>query len=101
MRDGSYVLGTYVALMTPGGFALKPRCPHPHAVRAGGCGHGLGRGIVRIEDGVLEFGTRKEKALGLLVGLHGAVIVEMVAREVREDADADRRARKTPLDEPD
>ncbi|CFU52137.1 Uncharacterised protein [Bordetella pertussis] len=39
-------------------------------------------GIVRIDDGGLQVRPLEQRRLGLLVALHGAVVIEMIARQV-------------------
>ena len=88
-------------------FGAQPcRAAHRHGpnVDAGPCQRcrqSLALRIVDVDDGRAQPGPGEELRLGLPVGRHVAVVVEMVLREVGERGDGDARSRQAMLGQSD
>ena len=81
--------------------SLAPRRPDGNAGRLSRRRKARAQRIFGIHHRRAEPGPAEKDFLRIRIGFHGVVVVEMVAREVREDPDAKVRARKPPLLEAD
>ena len=77
--------------------AVQRVAPQVERARGELCVQARALRVIDVDHGRLQAGRVEQRGLGLPVGLHAAVVVQVVLREVGEQGHADARARQALL----